>query len=285
MQRQFVAPRAKKAKGRNEEPSKRLKAKRKETAAKAQQVQVKFIRISYLQFLISKILCHIQWCRMMSKNTFRFLLSSFSLSWTESSFQERSVVMSWSEMELRMPWESRIGYRERSGNQVSRLCNYSPFELLLPLHWAFENCVLKNWVPGAGFMRGNWETKTVGDDWERFRAGGLKVISLYSLGMRRWACADRKIACNPSNKKSMRWWAVLIVRPTDTYLLRFLRLECRTFRNLLLGLFLLNHLLFCLLGWPFLIASHHLRERGKVVTTNYRLLIQMRFSASRKAPN
>jgi hypothetical protein len=33
-------------------------------------------------------------------------------------------------------------------NQVSRFCNYSAFELLLPLHWVFG--ALKNCVFGAG---------------------------------------------------------------------------------------------------------------------------------------
>lgn len=43
-------------------------------------------------------------------------------------------------------------------NQVSRLCNYSAFELLLPLHWVFEFAALKNCVFGAGCLD-EWQTK------------------------------------------------------------------------------------------------------------------------------
>lgn len=37
-------------------------------------------------------------------------------------------------------------------NQVSRLCNYSAFELLLPLHWVFEFSTLKYCVFGAACL-------------------------------------------------------------------------------------------------------------------------------------
>lgn len=51
----------------------------------------------------------------------------------------------------RMLWkaEKKKWYRDDEGNQVSRLCNYSEFELLLPLYWKFDSTGLKNCVPGA----------------------------------------------------------------------------------------------------------------------------------------
>lgn len=81
---------------------------------------------------------------------------------------------------------------------ISRLCNYSEFELLLPLHW-LSMFALKYWVPGAGWC--------VHDD------GQVNIVEWKKGGRKKGFIFNKFaiIAVNFSTRRRVNFYAVSLL--------------------------------------------------------------------------